>query len=487
MKWVVLDSAIAVSKRLAQDEFEIRDAEQGTLEAEGTDHMAFGTVTTQLATYAATTRYGDLPETVLREALRSYFNILGCTLGGARHDGVDIADTSLADFTGQPRATLIGRGRKSDALHAALINCLASSIYSFDDTHEQAVVHPSGPVAAAAQAVAELKTVSGKEFLAAFALGVELECRLCKALTVPPAQGSMAWSGTGITGGIGAAVAAGHLLGLDMIAMRTAIGTALSQAAGFRAMHGSMCTPLMPAQAAQTGLRAAIMAQAGFTSSPTALEGRYGYLGVFSDQPDLDALTGGLGDRFEILRNTYKPYPCGIVIHPIIDACLELRRNHDPDPVRIASVAISASPGAMALCNNRNPRDEMQAHVSLHHWTAVAFIRGTARIEDMDTKTAVRDPALMAFQDRVEAALDPDRAPDSAAVTITLTDGTRHTSNIDHGIGSAARPMTNAELELKFAGMAIPVLGEARTRALMQRCWDLPNLSDAGDVARAAG
>ena len=449
--------------------------------------VADSAVTTQLAAYAATAKYSDLPDSVRREALRSVFNILGCMLGGARHQGVTIADTSLSLFTGQPQATLIGRGRKADALHAALINCLASSIYSFDDTHAQAVVHPSGPVAAAALALAELRPVSGTAFLAAFALGVELQCRLCKALTVAPAKGSMAWSGTGITGGIGAAVAAGRLLGLDPAGMRTAIGIALSQAAGFRAMHGSLCTPLMPAQAAQTGLRAALLAQAGFTSSPTALEGRYGYLSVFSEQPDLDALAGGLGERFEILCNTYKPYPCGIVIHPIIDACLDLRRTHDLDPVRIASVAVSASPGAMALCNNRNPMDEMQAHVSLHHWAAVAFIRGTARIQDMDTRTAVNDPVLTAFQDRVEATLDPALAADAAEVTVMLTDGTRHTSRIDHGIGSAARPMSNAELEVKFAAMAIPVLGETRTQSLIGQCWNLANLTDAGDLARAAG
>ena len=449
--------------------------------------VADGAVTTQLAAYAASTKYSDLPNTVRREALRSVFNILGCTLGGARHTGVDIADAALGFFAGQGQATLIGRGRKADVLHAALINCLASSIYSFDDTHEQAVVHPSGPVAAAAFALAELKPVSGQAFLAAFTLGVELECRLCKALTVPPAKGSMAWSGTGITGGIGAAVAAGSLLGLDTQAMRTAIGIALSQAAGFRAMHGSLCTPLMPAQAAQTGLRAALLAQAGFTSSPAALEGRYGYLSVFSDVPDLDALAGGLGERFEILRNTYKPYPCGIVIHPIIDACLELRAAHALDPHRIASVAVSASAGAMALCNNRNPDNEMQAHVSLHHWSAVCFIRGSARIEDMDTATAVRDPALMAFQDRVEATLDPNRPSDSAEVTVTMIDGVRHTSFIAHGIGSAARPMTDAELGVKFSGMASPVLGEARTRGLMGQCWDLPDLADAGALARAAG
>src|SRR3954470_15187665 len=150
-------------------------------------------------------------------------------------------------------------------------------------------------------------------------------------------------------------------------------------------MHGSLCTPLMPAQAAQTGLRAALLAEAGFTSSPAALEGRYGFLSVFCEQPDLDALAGGLGERFEILRNTFKPYPCGIVIHPIIDACLELRRAHAADAERIAAVSIAASPGAMALCNNPAPKDEMQAHVSLHHRTAVALVRGTARVADMDT------------------------------------------------------------------------------------------------------
>ena len=141
----------------------------------------------------------------------------------------------------------------------------------------------------------------------------------------------------------------------------------------------------------------------------------------------------------------------------------------------------------MALCNNRNPQDEMQAHVSLHHWVAVCFIRGTARIQDMDTETAVRDPALMVFQDRVQATLDPHRAGDAAEVTVTMSDGHRYTSRIEHGIGSAARPMTDAELEVKFAGMALPVLGDVRTQTLMRLCWNAASSADAGDLARAAG
>lgn len=441
-------------------------------------------VTARIAEYVLDTR--TLPDPVRHEAVRSLFNIIGCTFGGARHEIVDLTDRTLSPFAGPPHATLFGRGRKTDALHAALINCLASSIYSFDDTHEQAVVHPSGPVAAPILALAERRPVGGADFLTAFALGVEMECRLCKAVTIPPAKGSIAWSGTGIAGGIGAAVAAGKLLNLDATHMRYAIGIALSQAAGFRAMHGTMCSSLMPAQAGQNGLRAAILASNGFTSSLVPLEGRYGFLSVFCEQPDLDALTGGLGERFELLRNTYKPYPCGIVIHPIIDACLELRRSNGLDATRIAHVAIQASPGAMALCNRRHPKDELQAHVSLHHWTAVAFIRGTARIQDMDTETAVKDPALQAFQDKVEATLDPSTAADAAVVTVTLTDGSQLVGRVEHGIGSAAQPMSNAELEQKFIGQAEPVIGAARTSDLVAKSWDVEDLADVGDLSRAA-
>jgi len=159
---------------------------------------------------------------------------------------------------------------------------------------------------------------------------------------------------------------------------------------------------------------------------------------------------------------------------------------HEPDPRHIAAVSIQASPGAMALCNNRGPKDEMQAHVSLHHWAAVALLRGTATIRDMDTQTAVSDPDLMRFQDRVEATLDASLAADAAVVTITMTDGTRHSSRIEHGIGSAKRPMTNAELEKKFAGMAVPVIGEGRAAALIHQCWDLPQLPAAAALARSA-
>ena len=443
-------------------------------------------ITGRIADYIVAARPDDLPDPVRREALRSFVNIVGCMLGGAGHDVIGLADDVLSEFSGPPQATLLGRARRADVLHAALINCFGSSIRAFDDTHEQAVVHPSGPVAAAILAMSERKRVAGPQFLLAFVLGVETVCRLSKAISVPPAKGIFAWSQTGITAGVGAAVAAGKLLDLDPGRMRNAIGIALSQASGFRAMFGSMCSSLMTAHGAQAGLRAAILAEKGFTSSEAALEGPNGFLDVFAERADLEALAGDLGTRFEILRNTYKPYPCGVVIHPIIDACLELRRTHQIDPSDIMAVTVRVSPKALALTDRRHPKNGLQARVSLYHWVAIAFIRGTARIQDMDTNGAVLEPAIARFQDRIETVGDEAIETDGAKVTVSLRDGRSLVSRVEHCIGSAANPMTDADLEQKFNGLAETVIGPQRTREVLAMCWEVENVPDAGALARAA-
>ena len=447
--------------------------------------MVESEVTAQLARHVLATGPGDLPANVRREAGRSFLNILGCAIGGARHAAVDMADEALAEMTGPGQATLLGRGRKSDVLHAALINCLASSVHTYDDTHAQALVHPSGPVFAAVLALSERMVVSGRDLLTAFALGVEINCRLSTAISVLPARGSMAWSQTGITGAIGAALVAGKLLGLDLRRMCSAIGIAASQAAGMRSLHGTMCTPLMPAHAAQAGLRAALLAARGFTGGTASLEKRNGYLDVFCEQAHLPALIGGLGREFEILRNTYKPYPCGIVIHPIVDACLQLRRDHALESAQVERIDIKASPGAMALCNRPGPKDEFEAHVSLQHWCAAVLIRGATGVEVLGD-AMVHDPAIMAFQDRIDVTEDPTCGADAAELTVRLHDGRTLVSRVDHCIGSAGNPMTDAQLEAKFTALGDPVVGAVRSRELIARCHRLDSLADAGAIARAA-
>jgi len=246
-----------------------------------------------------------------------------------------------------------------------------------------------------------------------------------------------------------------------------------------------MCTPLMPAHAAQAGLRAALLAARGFTGGTASLEKRNGYLDVFCEQAHLQALTGGLGREFEILHNTYKPYPCGIVIHPIIDACLQLRRDHSLDIAQIERVDIKASPGAMALCNRPGPSDEFEAHVSLHHWCAAVLIRGTTGVEVLGD-TMVHDPVILAFQDRIGMTEDPICGTDATELTVRLKGGGTVVSRVDHCIGSAGNPMTNAQLEAKFTALGEPVVGAARCRELIAICHRLETLADAGAIARGA-
>lgn len=429
-------------------------------------------------------RPADLPAAVHREASRAFLNILGCTIGGARHPMVALTERALADMFGPAQATVIGRGYRTDRLHAALLNGLSSSVHTFDDTHAQAIVHPSGPVFAAVLAVCEQHSIDGADVLAAFALGVEAVCRISKAISVAPAVGTIAWSQTGIVGGIGAAIASGRLLGLDTLALQRAIGIAACQAGGFRVAHGTMSTPMMAGQGAQTGLRAALLARAGFEGPINALEGRYGYCSVFSESAHLESMLSRLGEHFEILSDTYKPYPCGIVIHPAIEACLRLHQDHRLAADAIAAVDVETCAEAIALTDRRHPKDEMQAHVSLHYWAAMALTRGRAGVAELEA-VAVPDPALQALQERIALRLTAGIAPDGVAIVVHLKDGRRLRQTIDHCIGSTGRPMTDAELEAKFRDLSEPVIGAARTQTAIAACQALTSSSDAGALPRA--
>jgi 2-methylcitrate dehydratase PrpD len=441
--------------------------------------------TSRMVDYVLATTPDSLPASVRREALRSFVNIVGCTVGGSRHDAVAMTEAALLPFAGEAQATLVGRGRKCDILTASLINCLSSSVYTFDDTHAEAIVHPSGPVMAAVLALAERRQVRGRDLLTAFALGVEIVCRLSKAISVAPAKGSIAWSQTGITCGIGTAVAAGKLLQLDARAMRRAVGIAASQAAGIRAMHGTICTAMMPAHASQVGLRAAILAQAGITSSERSIEGKYGFAECFAQEPALSVLAGEFGERFEILGNTYKPYPCGIVIHPMIDGCLQLKAETSLDAHTIDKVHIRANPTALALCDRRQPKDEFEGQVSLYQWVAASLLRGKAGVAE-GTDAAIAATDIAALRERIVAVADASIAPDAAHITITLRDGATLEKQVLHCIGSKNRPMTDREIDEKFKGLAEGSLTPAKIKVLIAACWSLETLADAADVVRAA-
>jgi 2-methylcitrate dehydratase PrpD len=440
--------------------------------------------TRELADFIVRTRHADLPERVRREGTCAFLNWVGCVLGGCRHDAVAIAVAAAEEFSGEKRASALGRGRILDGMNAAFVNCLASSAHAYDDTHLATVTHPTGPVAAVLLALAERARLTGEAFLTALVLGIEITCRLSTALLVPPARGQVGWYITGVTGGIGAALAAAKALGLDRRQTIWALGLAAAQASGFRQTHATMATAFVPAHAARCGLQAAVLAAHGFTCSDRILEGPHGFAAVFAPEAHLAAATDGLGTQWEMLANTYKPYPCGIVIHPVIDACLQMVQETAPAPDAITRVRLGVHPLCLTLCDRPAPADAHEAKVSLQHWTAAALVRRAAGLAE-GADDCVCDPAVRALRARIEAVPDPSVGRDGAVVQLELANGRALEKRVEHCVGSLARPMTDAELEAKFMGQALPVLSEA-ARAPMHLCWRLEALDDVAEVARAS-
>jgi 2-methylcitrate dehydratase PrpD len=413
--------------------------------------------------------------------VRSFVNILGCAFGGARHRATDLAYAVNEEFFGQATTTLIGRGRLADALSGAYLNCLAMSAHAFDDTHLSTVLHPAGPIAGALFALAERQSVTGKAFLDAFIVGIEVQCRLGVALMVPPARSHVGWYATGIAGGIGAAAASARVLGLTVEQTRWALGLAANQASGFRQTHGSMCTSFTPAHAARSGLHSALLASGGFTSSNAALEGGNGYFDVFSEHANPAAAVLGLGQDWHIMDNAFKPYPCGIVIHPVLDACLEIAREDGFNAEHVDSITLSVDPLCLTLCDRPAPQDSQLAQVSVQHWAAAALVHGAAGLAQ-GSDDCVHDPAVVGVRNRVNTEANSNVGRDGAIVTVRLGDGTCIERTVEHCIGSAARPMSNAELEAKFIGQAADVLGGTRAQALVERAWALKTSADVGEL-----
>ena len=440
------------------------------------------TVAQEVARYAVNATLDDAPAAVHHEALRSILNWLGCALGGSRHAAVERALAAVLPFSGGSQCTLLGRPEQVDPLHAALLNGMSAHVLDFDDTHLRTLLHPSVPVASALLALAERERMSGPDFLASFIVGVEIECRIANAIWF--AHNSH-WYITGTAGVFGAAAAAARAMQLDEQQTTHALGLACAQAAGTREMAGTMAKCFIHGRAAQNGLFAALLAQQGFTAADTSLEGPHGFAQVLAPERDVAAITAGLGTTYEILSNSYKPFACGVVAHPVIDACLELRTAHLLRPADIERVELMVNPRALELTGIKSPPNGLKSKWSIYHSAAVALADGAAG-EHQYTDERVNDPAVRVLRESIGATADAGLAEIAARVKVTMKDGTVHTQVVDRVTGSAENPMSDTALEAKVSGLAQGVLSQSQVAKLIAQCWRLMESSDAAELARCA-
>jgi 2-methylcitrate dehydratase PrpD len=439
-------------------------------------------VTHILARYAATAGIDQIPAPVRKEATRTLLNWVGCAVGGSQQGAPSHAVAALKPFSGPAQASLFGRKERLDALQAALVNGISSHVLDFDDTHLKTIIHPAGPVAAALTAFAEYHPVSGADFMNALVIGCEIECRMGNS--VYPEHYAMGWHITGTTGVFGAAAAVGRLLGLDEQRMAWALGNAASQPTGLKVQFGSDTKSFHPGKAAQNGMLAALLAQQGYTASEVAIEGFDGWGQAMSTRRDWNEVTQGLGQRYETALNTYKPFACGIVAHPAIDAAIQLRAANAIRPEQIASVDLKAHLLVLNLMGKTEPRTGLEGKFSVFHAVAVALVTGHGG-EQAFTDAAVNDPAVVAVRRKVSVVTDPSIKPDQVDMTVTLTDGRKLHLFVEHAVGSQDHPMSDAQLEEKFGGLTEGILSAPRSRHLLETCWKAWELRDAGDIGRA--
>jgi len=440
-------------------------------------------VTRRLAHHIVSAGPEDLSVPVRKEASRTLLNWVGCTVGGSRHETVGIALSALSSFSGPAQAGILGRKERLDILNAALVNGISSHVLDYDDTHSHNIIHPAGPVLSAILPFSEHHQVSGADFVNALVLGVDVECRIGNS--VYPKHYDAGWHITGTAGVFGAAAASGKLLGLSEQQMVWALGLAATQPVGLQEMFGSMTKSFHPGRAAQNGLTAALLASKNFTSSEQGLEAKYGWANVVSTEHHYGDIVNDLGKQYEITKNTYKPFACGVVMHPAIDGCIQLRNETSLKPADVDRIELKVHPLVMQLTSKSAPQTGLEGKFSIYHAASVAFVEGAGGIDQFSDR-AVRDRTIVSLRDRVSTSVDSSLHEDQVRISLTAKDGRRFEKFVEHAVGSLDHPMSDQDLEAKFAGLANGVLPPDRQRKLIDLCWDIANLPDAGAIARAA-
>jgi 2-methylcitrate dehydratase PrpD len=433
------------------------------------------TLTKTFCAALAAARFGDLSPAALRAARRGVLDWIGCALAGSRHETVTTLLDVLREMGGRPQATVLGRNLELGLTDAALANGVMGHVLDYDDTHMGGVVlHTSSPALAALLALAERAPVSGADFMLAYAAGFEAGVRSGRTA---PGHHKGGWHLTGTLGSIAAGVAAGKLLGLDPQRLTYAMGIAATQAAGMQQNRGTMCKSFHAGKAAANGVLAALLAERGFDSTQEVIEGEKGFCRIYSDVAEPERLTDGLGGGWVIETNGHKPYACGVVLHPVIDAMIALRNRERIDLGAVDEIGLRVHPLVLSITGVREPATGLQSKFSTVHAAAVALADGAAGVAQFsDAKAA--DANIAALRRKVKPIADAALRRDEAYGWI-VTGTARHEIHIAHATGTADNPMSDEQIEAKFLANGTPVIGAERARRAVD--W-VAALERRGDV-----
>jgi 2-methylcitrate dehydratase PrpD len=454
-------------------------------------------LTQEIATYVAKARYRDIPSEVVCMAQGFVLDGLGVALAGQTEEGTRIILNYVRRLGGREEVTVLGTAYKLPAPQAALVNGVAAHAMDYDDTQlstsKQAVygllTHPTTPVLNAALAVGEREKISGVELLLAYIIGVEVECRIADAIN--PRHYQSGFHSTATVGGLGAAMAAGNIIGLKEEALCRALGMAASMASGLRENFGTMTKPLHAGRAAENGVTAALLAQAGHTAATNILEARRGFFNAMAGGYDESKISGRLGNPY-FMRDpgiSIKPYPSGSLSHPAQDLILDLVKAHDLRADDIESVEVGTNSNVPNALIYPLPKTALEGKFSIPFCMAIAVLERRAGIAQFVDKK-VRQRKVVELMKRVTLYVDDDMESLGydqvrSKIRIKLKNGKLIEGRYDVARGHPQKPMSWAELSEKFSDCAGLVLPRKSAEEIIKLVSRLPELRSLTPLFRA--
>ena len=453
--------------------------------------IAKETLTAKMSRWAAGLEYKHLSQDAVYQAKRFLLDSVGCAVGGYQQHDVKIALEVLYEVAGRGPATVIGTGNKIDVVSACLANALMIRCMDYNDFYwKQDPSHPSD-IIPAALACCERAKSDGKELLVGLVLGHEFEMRFCEAAF--PGIRERGWHHATLTAFV-SPIVAGRALHLDWEQIQHAIGISASRHVTLGAVTAGKLTMMkntVDPMATQSGVLAALMAEKGHTGPEHVVDGKEGLTHCFGPEWKLELLTDGLGESWRITQCGMKAFPTEALTHTPISATLDLVKQNDLKPDQVQKVQIRSLARAADILSDPSkydPRSKETADHSLPYVIAAALVDRQVTPAQF-TMEKIMDPAIRAQLKKIEVVADPEiekvfPALQRVIVNITTKDGRTFTRQLDYPKGDPRNPLTDTEIEEKFAALAEGVLSMRAQHKLKDAIW---NLEKIGSVSKLMG
>ncbi len=449
------------------------------------------TVTARMSRWAAGLSYQQLSQEAVYQAKRFLLDSIGCALGGYQQHDVKIALQVLDEIAGRGPATVIGTGKRIDAVSASLANALMIRCMDYNDIYwKQDPSHPSD-IFPAAMACCERAKSNGKELIVGLVLGHEFEMRFCEAAF--PGIRERGWHHATLTAFV-SPIVAGRALHLGWEQIQHAIGISASRHATLGAVTAGKLTMMkntVDPMATQSGVLAALMAEKGYTGPEHVVDGKEGLTHCFGPSWKLNLLTDGLGESWRITQCGMKAFPTEALTHTPISAVLDIVKSNDLKPEQVEKVQIRSLARAADILSDPSkydPQSKETADHSLPYVIAAAIAERQVTPVQFEMKK-IMDPTIRAQLKKVEVVADPEiekvfPALQRVIVNLTTVDGRTFTKQLDYPKGDPRNPLSDAEVEEKFSALAEGVLSAGAQKKLKDAIW---NLEKAGSVSKLMG